>query len=127
MVTMPAGIVDPVTAVIQDASGAIVLRLGDDVGPISLGREIRVSGTRSTKAGMETLRVTEPPIESRVASEPSARAVRTGEAGEPHEALLVVVRGALVANARRAPGGSVTFELDDGSGPLRVPWRHRRA
>ena len=120
VVTMPAGIVDPVTAVIQDATGAIVLRLGDDVGPISPGREIRVSGIRSTKAGMETLRVTDPPIESRAASEPAARALRTGEAGELHEAQLVVVRGALVANARRASSGSVTVEVDDGSGPLRV-------
>jgi hypothetical protein len=46
--------------------------------------------------------------------------VRTGDAGEAHEALLVTVRGAVVATARRSSSGTVSFEVDDGSGPLRV-------
>jgi len=32
----------------------------------------------------------------------------------------VIVRGAVVASARRASSGTVSFEIDDGSGPLRV-------
>ncbi len=120
VVTLPTGTVDPVTAAIQDASGAILLRLGDDVGTLAVGEHIEVAGTRSTKSGMETLRVTEPPVTLSGVPEPAPRASRTGEAGEALEAHLVVVRGALLATARRASAGSVSFEVDDGSGPLRV-------
>lgn len=120
VVTLAPGTVDPATAAIQDATGAIVLRLGDDVGALDLGERIEVAGTRSTKGGMETLRVTEVPLQLGMAPEPAPRAIHTGEADESLEALLVVARGALVASARRASSGTVSFEIDDGSGPLRV-------
>ena len=120
VVTLAPGAVDPETAAIQDASGAILLRLGDEVGRLALGDRIEVSGTRSTKSGMETLRVTEPPVTLSAVPGPGPRTTRTGEAGEALEAHLLVVRGALVESARRASAGSVTFEIDDGSGPLRV-------
>jgi len=120
VVTLPAGVVDAETVVIQDATGAIVLRLGDEAGTLASGRRVQVAGARSTKGGMETLRVSEPPIDLGAAAAPNPTTVRTGEAGEAHEALLVVARGALVQSARRASSGSVTFEIDDGSGPLRV-------
>ena len=120
VVTLAPGTVDPETAAIQDASGAILLRLGDDVGTLRLGERIEVAGTRSTKSGMETLRVTEPPVALSAVPEPAARVTRTAEAGEALEAHLLVVRGALVASARQASAGSVSFEVDDGSGPLRV-------
>ncbi|MEO6294351.1 MAG: lamin tail domain-containing protein, partial [Candidatus Limnocylindria bacterium] len=118
VVTLAPGTVDPVTAAIQDATGAIVLRLGDEVGPLGLGERIEVAGTRSTKGGMETLRVTEVPLQLGMAAEPAPRPVHTGEVDESLEALLVVARGALVASARRASSGTVSFEIDDGSGPL---------
>ena len=54
------------------------------------------------------------------ASEPAAREMRTGDVGEADEAMLVVVRGAIVASARRSSSGTVSFEIDDGSGPLRI-------
>jgi len=120
VVTLPPGIVDSQTAVIQDASGAIALRLGDDVGRLALGERIEVHGTRSTKSGMETLRITEAAIDLGSAAQPAARAVRTGDAGEAREAQLVTVRGALASAPRRASTGSVTFDVDDGSGPLKV-------
>ena len=120
VVTLAPGTVHPETAAIQDASGAILLRLGDEVGTLVLGERIEVAGTRSTKSGMETLRVTEPPVTLSAVPEPGARTTRTGEAGEALEAHLLVVRGALVESARRASAGSVSFEIDDGSGPLRV-------
>ena len=53
-------------------------------------------------------------------SEPATRSVRTGEAGEADEAKLVEARGAIVASARSSSTGTVYFEIDDGSGPLRV-------
>lgn len=120
VVTMPRAVVDPVSAVIQDGTGAIMLRLGDEVGPLTLGSRVEVEGVRSTKSGMETLRVTTPARALGSASEPEARALRTGQAAEADEARLVLVRGALLAAARRASSGTVSFEIDDGSGPLRI-------
>lgn len=120
VVTLPAGVVDSQSAVIQDPTGAIVLRLSDEVGDVVLGEWIEVGGTRSTKSGMETLRVSEPPQRLGTAAEPAAAPVRTGQAGEAQEAHLVVASGAIVADARSASSGSVSFEIDDGSGPLRV-------
>ncbi|MDQ3689036.1 MAG: OB-fold nucleic acid binding domain-containing protein, partial [Chloroflexota bacterium] len=120
VVTLASGTIDPGSAVIQDASGAIVLRLGDDARTVSLGELVEVDGVRSTKEGMETLRVVVAPRRLGTAPDPATRTLRTGDASEASEAHLVVVRGALVASARRASSGTVSFELDDGSGPLRV-------
>jgi uncharacterized protein YdeI (BOF family) len=120
VVTLAPGLVDPTTAALQDASGAIVLRVGDEAGPVVRGTLVEVRGVRSTLSGMETLRVTTRPRSLGAAAEPSARALRTGEAGEDHEAAVVVVRGGLVAAPRRSSAGTVSFEIDDGSGPLRI-------
>ena len=120
VVTLAPRTVDPTTAVLQDATGAIVLRVGDEVGPIVRGSLIEVSGVRSTLSGMETLRVTTPPRSIGVAAEPPALGLGTGEAGEPHEAMLVVVSGGLAADPRRSSAGTVSVEIDDGSGPLRI-------
>jgi uncharacterized protein YdeI (BOF family) len=120
VVTLPSGAVDAQTAVVQDPTGAIVLRLSDDVGSLALGEWIEVGGTRSTKSGMETLRVTESPVRLGTAAAPAAVRVHTGTVSETQEALLVLAAGAIVADARQASSGSISFEIDDGSGPLRV-------
>ena len=120
VVTLAPGLVDPTTAALQDASGAIVLRIGEEAGPIVRGTLVEVSGTRSTLSGMETLRVTTTPRSLGAAAEPAARSLRTGDAGEAHEAALVAVRGGLVGAPRRSSAGTISFEIDDGSGPLRV-------
>ncbi|HEX2766376.1 MAG TPA: hypothetical protein VHR55_07055 [Candidatus Limnocylindria bacterium] len=120
VVTLPTGIVDAQTAAIQDATGAILLRLSDEAGDLRLGERVDVVGVRSTKSGTETIRVTTPPTRLGAAAQPAAASLSTGTAGEAHEAVLVRVRGALVANARRAGSGTVSMEIDDGSGPLRV-------
>ncbi len=119
-VTLAPGVVDGETAVIQDSSGAIVLRLGDEVGPLTHGEVVEVDGARSTKSGMETLRVTTTPRRLGTAAVPPASSARTGQVGEALEAMRVAVRGGLVAAARQASSGSVSFEIDDGTGPLRV-------
>ena len=119
-VTLASGTVDAGSAVIQDETGAILLRLGDEAGEVALGDVLEVDGVRSTKSGMETLRVTDPPRLVGSGAWPAPRQVRTGEAGESIEAQLIVVRGALTASARRASSGSVSFDVDDGSGPLHV-------
>ena len=104
----------------QDGTGAILLRLGGDAGRLRLGQRVEVDGSRSTFGGMESLRVTDPARSLGTAPEPAAREMRTGDVGEGDEALLVVVRGAIVASARRWSSGTVSFEIDDGSGPLRI-------
>ena len=120
VVTIPTGLLDEQTAVVQDGTGAILLRLDGDAGRLRLGQRVELDGQRSTFAGMESLRVTEPARSLGAGSEPAAREMRTGDVGEDHEALLVVVRGAIVASARRWSSGTVSFEIDDGSGPLRI-------
>ncbi len=120
VVTLPSGVVDDDTAVVQDASGAIVIRLGEGVGPFRIGELVELTGERSTKAGMETVRVTTPAIRLGNAELPEAVLMRSGEVGEAQEAIRVVVRGPLVGPARRSSSGSVTFDIDDGSGTLKV-------
>jgi uncharacterized protein YdeI (BOF family) len=120
VVTLASATVDAGSAVIQDGSGAILLRLGDEAGRLRLGDLLEVAGIRSTKSGMESLRVSVAPRRLGTAPDPTARALRSGDASEALEAQLVVVRGAVVAAARKASSGTVSFEVDDGSGPLRV-------
>ena len=120
IVTLGSGTVEAGSAVIQDGSGAILLRLGDEAGKVSRGQLLEVAGVRSTKSGMESLRVSVAPRRLGTSVDPTARALRSGDAAEAFEAQLVLVRGAVVASARRASSGTVSFELDDGSGPLRI-------
>ena len=120
VVTLASGTIDDESAVIQDSTGAILLRLGMEAGQVVRGELVEVDGVRSTKGGMESLRATAPPRRIGTAPDPAARVLLTGDAGEGAEAEVVLARGTLVANARRASSGTVSFEIDDGSGPLRV-------
>jgi hypothetical protein len=120
VVTLPPGLLDESTAVLQDASGAILLRLGEGGSRVRLDARIEVVGTRSTLSGMESLRVTESITLLGTGSEPATRSIRTGDASETDEAKLVQARGAIVASARSSSTGTVYFDIDDGSGPLQV-------
>jgi uncharacterized protein YdeI (BOF family) len=120
IVTLPSGLVEQGSAAIQDSSGAILLRLGDEAGSLRLGELVEVFGTRSTKAGMETIRIVDPPRQLGHQAQPSARRRGTGALGEADEAVLVVVRGAVVTSPRRSSAANVYFDVDDGSGPIRV-------
>jgi hypothetical protein len=120
VVTLATGIVDAASAVIQDATGAILLRFGEEAGGVQAGQLIEVTGKRSTKSGMLSIQVATAPTILGTEAPPAPVRRATGAAGEADEAELIVVRGAIVASARRAGSGSVSFEIDDGSGPLRV-------
>jgi DNA/RNA endonuclease YhcR with UshA esterase domain len=120
VVTLPTGLLGDGTAALQDATGGIVLRIDDEYGPLALGELVAVDGVRSTKSGMETLRVSSPPLRLGTALQPSANPVRTGNIGEADEAQLVLVRGSVVAAPRRTTAQNVYLDLDDGSGPIRV-------
>lgn len=120
VVTMGTGIEDARSAAIQDATGAILLRLSDEAGTLQRGLLLEVSGTRSTYGGMETLRVTQPPVQLGGAAEPEPARRSTGAVGEVDEAELAVVRGSVVATPRRSSSGTLSFEIDDGSGALRI-------
>ncbi|HET7520084.1 MAG TPA: lamin tail domain-containing protein [Candidatus Limnocylindria bacterium] len=120
IVTLPADLVETGTAAIQDATGCLLLRLSGDARGLTVGQQIEAQGTRSTKAGMETLRVTEPPRTLGTRPQPDARQRDTGALGEADEACLVAIRGAVTLTPRRTSAGNVYFDVDDGSGPIRV-------
>ena len=86
---------------------------GSATGSRSSGRDPRTAAWSRCESPSRSRR-------SATGSEPAARSIRTGDVGEADEAKLVVARGAIVASARRSSTGTVYFEIDDGSGPLRV-------
>ena len=120
VVTMPSGLTESGSAAIQDASGGILIRLGDDAGTLARGEMVELSGTRSTKAGMLSLRVTLPPVRLGRQAEPTPLRVATGRLGEPQEALVVIARGAIAGKVQSTSSENRYFDLDDGSGPVRV-------
>jgi hypothetical protein len=120
VVTLPSSLVDQGTAAIQDATGAIVLRLSDEAGTLRIGELVEVDGTRSTKSGMETLRVVAAPRRLGTQALPDPRQRPTGALGENDEAVLVSVHGAVTTTPRRTSAENVYFDVDDGSGAIRV-------
>ena len=118
-VTFPPGVLDAEMAVVQDETAAIVVRLESSGPALEVGDVVEVEGVRSTRSGMETVRATETArVVGRAAVTPAALAAR--DVAEAIEARLVVVRGTLPASARRASSGTVTFDVADGSGEVRV-------
>lgn len=120
VVTLASGTVDPDTAVVQDATGGIVLRTSDEAGSLSRGELVEVEGTRSTLSGMQTLRVSGAPTRLGTQAEPPPVVRTTGMIAEADEALLVTARGAIASSPRRTTAGNVSLTVDDGSGPASV-------
>ena len=120
VVTAQSGLLETGSAVVQDSTGAILIRLGTKAGTLSLGQFVELDGTRSTKAGMLSLRVTTPPVRLGTLADPAPIRRATGALGEAQEALLVVTRGMVTGAVNRPKNGIVSFSIDDGSGPIRV-------
>ena len=120
MVTAQAGLLEAGSAVVQDSTGAILVRLGSAAGSLGLGQLVELDGTRATKAGMLSLRVTAPPMRLGTQADPEAMRRATGALGEADEARVVIARGVVSTAVSHARGGSVSFAIDDGSGPIRV-------
>jgi hypothetical protein len=120
VVTAPSGLLEPGSAVVQDSTGAILIRLGDDAGSLALGQLVELDGTRSTKAGMLSLRVTKPVLSLGTLADPDPLRRATGALGEDEEARLVIARGAVSTSVSKLGGGAISFAIDDGSGPIRV-------
>ncbi len=120
VVTLGTGLIDPPSAVIQDSSGAILLRVGDEFGALRRGEQVEVNGRRSTRSGMLSIQLTEMPRQLGAKAEPGPARRGTGEVGEDLEAQLVIARGAVTAAPLRSSAGNVFFTIDDGSGELRV-------
>jgi hypothetical protein len=127
VVTAPSGLIEVGSAVVQDASGAILVRMGTDVGTLNLGQLVELDGTRATKAGMLSLRVSTAPLYLGAQADPEPLRKASGALGEAEEARFVIVRGAISSAISRARAGTVSFALDDGSGPLRVTISPRTA
>lgn len=120
VVTLPSGLAEEGTAAIQDSSGGILLRLGDQAGSLAMGELVEVAGTRSTKSGMETIRATVAPNKLGTRAQPDPLRRGTGAFGEAQEAMLIVARGEVTLTPRHTSAENVYFDIDDGSGPLRV-------
>ena len=120
VVTAPSGLIEAGSAVVQDGTGAILVRIGTDVGNLALGQLVELDGTRASKAGMLSLRVSVPPLYLGKQPDPEPMRRATGALGEAEEARLVIVRGAISSAISKPRGGNVSFALDDGSGPIRV-------
>ena len=120
VVTLPSGLVEVGSAVVQDGSAGILIRLSGDAGTLRRGDLVELTGARSTKSGMASLRVTAPPVRLGRAADPAAPRSATGRAGEPNEARLITVRGAIGGRVTRSRAGTLAFDVDDGSGPLHV-------
>jgi uncharacterized protein YdeI (BOF family) len=119
VVTLPSSVLHDGTAAVEDETGAIVARLGDEAGELALGELVVIDGVRSTKSGMETIRSSIPPLRLGLAGQPEPLAASTGAVGEDLEARLVRVGGVATA-PRRTSAQNVYFDLDDGSGLVRV-------
>jgi Lamin Tail Domain len=120
VVTAPSGLLEVGSAVVQDAGAGILVRLGGDAGSLKLGQFVELTGIRSTKAGMLSLRVTQAVTQLGRQGDPDPLRRATGAIGEAEEARLVIARGAVSTAVSRPKGGSVSFSIDDGSGPIRV-------
>jgi hypothetical protein len=120
VVTAPSGLIEAGSAVLQDATAGILIRIGTDVGTLALGQLVELDGARATKAGMLSLRVEVQPLNLGAQADPEPLRRASGALGEAEEARLVVVRGAISGAISRPRGGNVSFALDDGSGPIRA-------
>jgi len=120
VVTAPLGLLEAGSAVVQDSSGGILVRIGADVGTLALGEYVELDGRRSTKAGMLALRVGNAPLHLGTQAEPEAIRRATGSLSEADEAHLVIARGMVSSAISRTKAGSTAFAIDDGSGPIRV-------
>ncbi len=120
VVTLPSNLLDGATAVVQDPTAGILIRLGDTAGTLALGQLVELDGVRSTKSGMLSLRVSTPVLRLGTQPDPDPQRRATAALGEAQEASLVVVRGAVATAILRSSAGTVSFSLDDGSGPIRI-------
>lgn len=120
VVTMGSGVIDPTSAVVQDASGGMLVRIDDDLARLVRGRLVELVGTRSTRSGMLTVRVDTAPTVLGDPGEPRATSRATGAISEQDEAQLVVVAGTITSSVLRSTANNVSFTVDDGSGDIRV-------
>ncbi len=120
VVTLPTGLLDGATAVVQDPTAGILIRLGDTAGTLQLGQFVELEGIRSTKSGMLSLRISTPALKIGTQADPNPLRHATGGLGEPQEATLLMVRGAVSTAILRSSAGTLSFSLDDGSGPIRI-------
>ncbi len=120
VVAAQSGLLEAGSAVVQDSTGAILVRMGSRAGSLALGQLVEVDGVRATKAGMLSLRVTKPPLHLGTLADPTPIRRATGALGEADEAHLVITRGMVSTAVSRPKGGAVSFSIDDGSGPIRV-------
>jgi hypothetical protein len=120
VVTVGSGIIDPTSAIVEDATGGLLVRMDEDLGALVRGQLVELTGTRSTRSGMLTIRVDATPVVLDEPGEPPAALRPTGGVGERDEARLVRVTGTVTSSVLRSAANNVSFTIDDGSGEVRV-------
>ncbi len=61
--TLPTGLFEPTAAPFSRTRRAIFLRLSDNAGLLVAGQLVQAAGIRSTWTGMESIRLSEPPLQ----------------------------------------------------------------
>jgi hypothetical protein len=120
VVTVGSGIIDPTSAIVEDATGGLLVRMDEDRGTLVRGQLVELTGTRSTRSGMLTIRVDAAPVVLGEPGDPPAASRPTGGVGERDEARLVSVTGTITSSVLRSTANNVSFTVDDGSGEVRV-------
>jgi hypothetical protein len=119
VVTLTTGLVEPGSAVVADPSGAILVRSTASE-RLRRGQLVELVGTRSTRSGMASIRLSKPALFLGTQPDPASPHRATGQIREADEAHLVSVRGLVGDGPRRTTGGGLTLTVNDGSGELRV-------
>ena len=103
---------------LADDSGGLAVLLTD--GSFARGDRLRATGTIDDRYAQRTLRVTAADVAVLgSAADPAPLAAATGAVGEGVEGRLVRVAGTVLA-APTALSAGLAFDVDDGSGPVRV-------
>ena len=107
----------PALFAIGDATGGIVVRLGDGQAAPSRGTLVEVRGTIADPYGQTEVRLgSNAPALLGNAASPAATLIDAGAAGETTEGLLATVRGVIATSASRATSGDIAFTITGADG-----------
>jgi hypothetical protein len=110
----------PALIAIQDAGGAIVIRLADDMPRPGRGSRIEVSGAVASPYGQLELRAAADLVVLGPATLPIAISVDGASLGESVEARLVAVDGVAEGRPVKSTSGDITFAVATANGLVRI-------
>ena len=121
VVTAPAGrLGTPALIAIQDGSGAIVIRLPDDVTRPALGARVVVTGSVADPYGQIEIRALTAFRVDGSASLPGPVSIDGASIGDAVESLLVRTEGTVDGRPIKSTSGDLTFVITTAHGPIRI-------